>query len=216
MRDATSPGGADLHVVRSALMEEGRQEGGPGYDDWFDEPEALTESQSGANRGVYEDVEEVWVLPEDEATRDRAHHGEIVIGNWTLTTTQAAIIAVSVIAVVLAILAATGAFSGKAALPPITTQSPPPTVTVTQPTTTPTTATPQAPQQTLNPGDTGEQVKLLQQALTALGFSPGKADGDYGPTTQFEVEKFQLSKGLTADGVVGQQTLAALQQALAP
>ena len=35
-------------------------------------------------------------------------------------------------------------------------------------------------------------------------------------TTQFEVEKFQLSKGLTADGVVGQQTLAALQQALAP
>jgi peptidoglycan hydrolase-like protein with peptidoglycan-binding domain len=59
-------------------------------------------------------------------------------------------------------------------------------------------------------------VKLLQQALTALGFSPGKADGDYGPTTQFEVEKFQLSKGLTADGVVGQQTLAALQQALAP
>src|SRR5512142_1160106 len=89
VRDATSPGGADLHVVRSALMEEGRQEGDPGYDDWFDEPEALTESQSGANRGVYEDVEEVWVLPEDEATRDRPHHGEIVIGNWPLTTTQA-------------------------------------------------------------------------------------------------------------------------------
>jgi Putative peptidoglycan binding domain len=198
-------------------MEEGRQEGGPGYDDWFDEPEALTESQSGANCGVYEDVEEVWVLPEDEATRDRAHHGEIVIGNWTLTTTQAAIIAVSVIAVVLAILAATGAFSGnKATLPPITTPTVPATVTVTNPATTAATPPAQAPQQTLNPGDTGEQVKLLQQALTALGFSPGKADGDFGPTTQAEVEKFQLSKGLTADGVVGQQTLAALQQALAP
>jgi Putative peptidoglycan binding domain len=195
---------------------EGREKSDPGYDDWFDEPEPLTETQSGANRGVYEDVEEVWVLPEDEAARDRPHRGEIAIGNWTLTTTQAAIIAVSVIAVLLAILAATGAFSSnKAAVPPITTQHPPATVTVTTPTTN---AAPpaQAPQQTLNPGDTGPQVKLLQQALTALGFSPGKADGDYGPTTQFEVEKFQLSKGLTADGVVGQQTLAALQQALAP
>jgi hypothetical protein len=195
---------------------EGREKSDPGYDDWFDEPEPLTETQSGANRGVYEDVEEVWVLPEDEAARDRPHRGEVAIGNWTLTTTQAAILAVSIIAVVLAILAATGAFSSnKAAVPPITTQHPPATVTVTTPTTN---AAPpaQAPQQTLNPGDTGPQVKLLQQALTALGFSPGKADGDYGPTTQFEVEKFQLSKGLTADGVVGQQTLAALQQALAP
>jgi Putative peptidoglycan binding domain len=195
---------------------EGRQESDQGYDDWFDEPEPLTETQSGANRGVYEDVEEVWVLPEDEAARDRPHRGEIAIGDWTLTTTQAAIIAVSAIAVVLAILAAMGAFSSnKAAIPPITTQRPPATVTVTTPTTN---ATPpaQAPQQTLNPGDTGAQVKVLQQALTALGFSPGKADGDYGPATQSEVEKFQLSKGLTADGVVGQQTLAALQQALSP
>ncbi len=196
---------------------EGREESDPGYDDWFDEPETLTETQSGANRGVYEDVEEVWMLPEDEVGRDRPHRGEIAIGNWTLTTTQAAIIAVSVIAVVLAILAAAGAFSSnRAAVPPVTTPRPPATtVTVTTPTTN---ATPpaQAPQQTLNPGDTGPQVKVLQQALTALGFSPGKADGDYGPTTQFEVEKFQLSKGLTADGVVGQQTLAALQQALSP
>ena len=193
---------------------EGREERDPGYDDWFDEPEALTESQSGANRGIHEDAEEVWVLPEDEA-HYRARRSEIAIGNWTLTTTQAAIIAVSVIALVLAILAATGAFSSsKAALPPITT-APPPTVTVTTTAaTTPTKPTTQAPQQTLKPGDTGEQVKILQQALTALHFSPGKADGDYGPTTQAEVEKFQLSKGLAEDGIVGQQTLAALQQAL--
>jgi lysozyme family protein len=195
---------------------EGREEGEPGYDDWFDEPQPLTESQSGANRGVYEDAPEVWALPEDEAPRGGGHGGEITIGNWTLTTTQAAIIAVSIVAVVLAILAAAGAFSsGKAAVPPITTSPLPKTVTVTNPATT-TTGTPQAPQQTLNPGDTGAQVKLLQQALTALGFSPGKADGDYGAATQAEVEKFQTSKGLTPDGVVGQQTLAALQQALAP
>jgi Putative peptidoglycan binding domain len=194
---------------------EGREERDPGYDDWFDEPEPLTETQSGANRGVYEPVEEVWVLPEDEAPHDRGRRGEIAIGNWTLTTTQAAILAVSVLALVLAILAATGAFSSnKAAIPPVTSPPPPTaTVTVTTPTTAtnPTTA---APQQTLKPGDTGEQVKVLQRALTALHFSPGKADGDYGPTTQAEVERFQLSKGLAEDGIVGPQTLAALQQAL--
>jgi len=195
---------------------EGREESDQGYDDWFDEPEPLTESQSGANRGVHEPVEEVWVLPEDEAPRDRGPRGEIAIGNWMLTTTQAAIIAGSVIALVLAILAATGAFSSnKAAVPPVTTPHPPPTatVTVTNPTT-PTNPTAQAPQQTLKPGDTGEQVKVLQRALTALHFSPGKADGDYGQATQIAVEKFQLSKGLGEDGIVGQQTLAALQQAL--
>jgi lysozyme family protein len=195
---------------------EGREEGAPGYDDWFDEPEPLTETQSGANRGVYEDAPEVWSVPEDETPHGSGHGGEITIGNWTLTTTQAAIIAVSIVALVLAILAATGAFSsGKAAVPPVTTPPPPKTVTVTNPTTN-TTPTTQAPQQTLQPGATGAQVKLLQQSLTALGFSPGKADGDYGPTTQAEVEKFQLSKGLSPDGIVGQQTLAALQQALAP
>jgi Putative peptidoglycan binding domain len=194
---------------------EGRQERDPGYDDWFDEPEPLTETQSGANRGVYNDIEEVWVLPEDDAGHDRAHRGEIVIGNWTLTTAQAAIIAVSVIAVVLAILAAAGAFSSnKAAIPPVTTPSTPVTVTVTNPATTPTTPATQAPQQTLKPGDTGAQVKILQRALAALNFSPGKADGDYGPSTQAAVEKFQLAKGLAQDGIVGPQTLAALQQAL--
>ena len=193
---------------------EGREEGDPGYDDWFDEPEPLTETQSGANRGVYEDVEEVWVLPGEEAPRERGPRGEIVIGNWTLTTTQAAIIAVSIIALVLAILAATGAFSSsKATVPPVTTP-PPVTVTVSTPTTTPATPTTQAPAQTLKPGDTGDQVKILQRALKSLGFDPGKADGDYGPSTQVQVEKFQLSKGLAEDGIVGQQTLAALQQAL--
>ena len=45
---------------------EGPEDRGPGYDDWFDEPEPPTETQSGANRGVYEDAEEVWMLPEDE------------------------------------------------------------------------------------------------------------------------------------------------------
>jgi len=193
---------------------EGREEGDPGYDDWFDEPEPLTETQSGANRGAYDDVEEVWVLPGEDTPRERGPRGEIAIGNWTLTTTQAAIIAVSIIALVVAILAATGAFSSsKAALPPVVTTHTP-TVTITTTATTSSTPTTQAPQQTLKPGDTGEQVKILQGALTALGFDPGKPDGDYGPSTQAAVEKFQLSKQLAEDGIVGQQTLAALQQTL--
>jgi peptidoglycan hydrolase-like protein with peptidoglycan-binding domain len=72
-----------------------------------------------------------------------------------------------------------------------------------------------APAQTLKPGDTGSQVKTLQRALAALGYSPGTPDGDYGPSTQNAVELFQVSKGLDEDGVVGPATLAALQKALA-
>jgi Putative peptidoglycan binding domain len=191
---------------------EGRQERDPGYDDWFDEPEPLTETTS-ATRGVYDDSEEVWVLPEDEAPPSHGR-GEIVIAGRTLTVTQLAIIALSLLALFFAILAAAGVFSsGKAAAPPVTTPTAPVTVTVSTPATTAASTTP-APAQTLSPGDTGEQVKVLQRALTSLGYPPGKADGNYGPSTQSAVEQFQAANGLAADGVVGQQTLAALQQAL--
>jgi hypothetical protein len=194
---------------------EGRQQRDQGYDDWFDEPEPLTETQSGANRGVYEDVEEVWVLPEEEAGTLGVAQREIVIAGKTLTMTQVAIIAASFLAIVFAILAAVGVFNGaKAAAPPVapTTTAPLQTSTSTPANTTPAVA---APAQTLKPGDTGSQVKILQRALKALGFSPGKPDGDYGPSTQAAVERFQVSKNLAEDGVVGPQTLAALQQALA-
>jgi hypothetical protein len=187
---------------------------GPGYDDWFDEPEQPTETQSGVNRGVYEDAEEVWVLPEDEDARSPGQR-EIVIAGRAFTTTQVAIIGLSLLAIILAILAATGVFNGnKAAVPPPVT-TPLKTVTETVPTTTATNTTPtQGPSQTLQPGNTGTQVKELQQALTTLGYSPGKADGDYGIGTKVAVEKFQLAKGLAADGVVGPATLAAIQKAL--
>jgi hypothetical protein len=186
----------------------------PGYDDWFDEPEQPTETQSGVNRGVYEDAEEVWVLPEDEDARSPGQR-EIVIAGRAFTTTQVAIIGLSLLAIILAILAATGVFSGnKAAVPPPVT-TPLKTVTETVPTKTATNTTPtQGPSQTLQPGNTGTQVKELQQALTTLGYSPGKADGDYGIGTKVAVEKFQLAKGLAADGVVGPATLAAIQKAL--
>jgi hypothetical protein len=185
----------------------------PGYDDWFDEPELPTETQSGANRGVSEEGEEVWVLPEED---DERAHGprEIVIAGRTLTATQAAIIGLSLLAIFFAILAAFGVFNGSktAPPPPVTTT---PRVTVTVQNTTPANTTPSAtaPQQTLKPGDTGAQVKVLQQELKALGFSPGTPDGDYGPSTQNAVERFQVAKSLDEDGIVGPATLAALQKA---
>jgi lysozyme family protein len=191
---------------------ERRQEHDPGYDDWFDEPEPLTETTS-ANRGVYDDSED-WVLPEDEATPSHSR-GEIVIAGRALTTTQAAIIALSLLALIFAILAAAGVFSSdNAGAPPVTTSTAPvTTVTVSTPATTAASATP-APEQPLSPGATGEQVKALQRALASLGYSPGKVDGTYGPSTQSAVEQFQAANGLAADGTVGPQTLAALQQAL--
>jgi Putative peptidoglycan binding domain len=189
---------------------------GPGYDDWFDEPEPPTETQSGANRGVYEDAEEVWVLPEEEDSGSGGHR-EIVIAGRRLTMTQVAIIALSVLAIFFALLAAFGVFSGaKTTAPPVTPPVKHVTVTVqntTQTNTNPTTEFPAGT--TLQFGDTGTQVKTLQQALISLGFLSGTADGDYGQATQLAVQKFQSSKGLTADGVAGPQTLQALQQAAA-
>ena len=194
---------------------EGREERDPGYDDWFDEPEPPAETQSGAGRPVYDGDDEVWVVPEEESPRE-GHRREFVVAGRTLTTTQVAIIAGSILALILAILAAAGAFSSsKPAAPPVVTSPPPPKVTTTAPATTATTPSVRAPDTTLSPGDTGPQVKTLQQALNSLGYSVGKVDGDYGPATQVAVEKFQVAKGIAEDGVVGPETLAKLQQSLA-
>jgi hypothetical protein len=196
---------------------EGSEGRGPGYDDWFDEPEPPTETQTAAGRGVYDggDDEEVWVLPEEDDRRERGGRGGIVIAGRTLTTTQAVVLGVSLIALLLAILAAFGVFdSGPAPVQTVTTQAPPRTVTQTTSTQTGPASTVQAPSQTLKPGNTGAQVKNLQAALNSLGYSVGKPDGVYGPATQTAVEQFQAANNLATDGVVGPQTLAKLNQAL--
>lgn len=196
-----------------------RDERDPGYDDWFDEPEPPTETQSAVGRGVYEDADEVWVLPEDEAAPSSGHR-EIVVAGRTLTMTQVAIIAICVLAVFFAILAAFGVFNGSSQKPQTVAPPPKPLTTATTPTTTAntnTTATTNAPStsQTLQSGDTGSQVKLLQQALGSLGYLSSKPDGIYGQETQIAVEKFQVAQGLPEDGVAGPATLAAIQQQLA-
>jgi Putative peptidoglycan binding domain len=196
---------------------EGRETRDPGYDDWFDEPEPPTEGTGRPGRRVYDAPEDAWVLPE-ERQRPRRGGGrrEFDFGGRTLTATQVAIVAVSALAILLAILAAAGVFNsgGKTSAPPVTTSTLPRTTShsTSTPTTTKTAVT--APTQALRPGDTGSQVKLLQQALAALGFSPGKIDSNYGPATTTAVKQFQASKGLTQDGLFGPKTAAALQQAL--
>jgi putative chitinase len=61
----------------------------------------------------------------------------------------------------------------------------------------------------LRRGDKNVSVSLLQSKLNAAGYQVG-ADGSFGPGTDAAVKQFQAAKGLTADGVVGSTTWAAL------
>ena len=68
---------------------------------------------------------------------------------------------------------------------------------------------------TLEPGDEGESVELMQEALAALGYDVGTPDGVFGPGTEEAVKQFQADSGLEADGIAGPATLAGLNEALA-
>lgn len=65
-------------------------------------------------------------------------------------------------------------------------------------------------------GMCGTDVKILQTDLIRLGFDCGRwgADGDFGDATEDAVRRFQKSKKLDADGVVGPRTVAALEAAV--
>ncbi|PWU25094.1 MAG: peptidoglycan-binding protein [Candidatus Rokuibacteriota bacterium] len=56
----------------------------------------------------------------------------------------------------------------------------------------------------------GSEVAELQQRLKAVGFNPGKIDGQFGLATEAAVMAFQRSSGLLPDGIVGPRTAAAL------
>lgn len=61
-------------------------------------------------------------------------------------------------------------------------------------------------------GDKGDYVKEIQKVLIARGFPCGKtgADGDFGTNTQKAVKSFQTANSLTADGIVGYDTITRL------
>jgi len=63
----------------------------------------------------------------------------------------------------------------------------------------------------LKQGSTGPDVIALQTRLKDLGFDPNGVDGNFGPGTKAALIAFQKSKGLTADGMAGPQTMGALQ-----
>jgi len=74
-----------------------------------------------------------------------------------------------------------------------------------------------APVETQRPilrfGDRGPMVKDLQGQLAALGYFTGKIDGDFGKLTRASVLAMQADIGVTVDGVVGNETWAALRKA---
>jgi hypothetical protein len=56
----------------------------------------------------------------------------------------------------------------------------------------------------------GADVRALQGALNALGFACGAADGIFGAYTEGAVRDFQSNTGLGADGIVGPDTVRAI------
>jgi len=62
----------------------------------------------------------------------------------------------------------------------------------------------------LKKGMKGQDVRVLQDYLTRAGVAT-PVDGAFGPTTLRNVKRFQRSRGLTVDGVVGPQVVGTLR-----
>jgi len=67
-----------------------------------------------------------------------------------------------------------------------------------------------ADDEVLRRGDRGDSVQKLQEALQALGYDIGTADGKFGDGTRRAVMAFQKKNDLKADGVVGPETFRAI------
>lgn len=64
--------------------------------------------------------------------------------------------------------------------------------------------------ETLYWGSSGDMVSRVQQKLKTWGYYTGEVDGKFGQSLYNAVVLFQKKNGLTADGVVGKGTYAAL------
>ena len=135
-----------------------------------------------------------------------------------------AVAAAIVIAIIVAVVAANGGSGGSAettVATPVTPQTPVETPTDGATTTTTTSASSTTAEVTvpasghLSAGDSGPAVETLQQALKQLGLYDGAVDGDFGQGTSDAVVAFQNAHNLTPDGIVGQETADAINQALA-
>ena len=61
-------------------------------------------------------------------------------------------------------------------------------------------------------GKEGPLVSQIQQRLRELGYYSGLVDGQFGGQAREAVIAFQKDKGLTADGLVGDETYALLMR----
>lgn len=59
-------------------------------------------------------------------------------------------------------------------------------------------------------GSVGDEVADLQTVLQKQGYYQGNIDGIFGTATRNAVLQFQRDNGLTADGIAGKNTLAAM------
>ena len=62
---------------------------------------------------------------------------------------------------------------------------------------------------TIKIGSKSQQVKQMQELLNGIGYRI-KVDGDFGKISENAIKQFQFNKGLTPDGVVGNNTWDAL------
>ena len=192
-------------------------------DNWFDEPDTsgawdarsarLGRSMRQDSASPVREAGEDWIGAVSAPTTDERlpiRVAELLRQRRGVAATAAAVL---VVVFVLAGLAAAGVFSSSHAPPVTTPTAGAPTTAATTPAA-PTQPTFAAPAATLKPGAQGAAVKVLQRALAHLGYSPGRIDGQYGPSTIAAVKRFQSARGLTADGILGPNTLRALSQAL--
>ena len=59
---------------------------------------------------------------------------------------------------------------------------------------------------TIRKGSTGAQVKTLQRLLNLVIYAGLHVDGEFGTLTQTAVRKYQETRGLEVDGIVGKNT----------
>jgi Putative peptidoglycan binding domain len=187
-------------------------------DDWFDEPQPPRARRARTNdTGSRVDLTSPVTGADDwlggGSARPPRRSRADVLAELSDRGRLIAVLAVILVIVLVVGLAVAGVFSSSSK--PRAAATPPAATTGT--TTTPTVKSPStvaAPAAALKPGDSGAAVKTLQRALKALGYSAGSADGSYGPSTQNAVARFQHAAGLTADGILGPQTLRAMRTAL--
>jgi hypothetical protein len=185
-------------------------------DDWFAEPDTSAVTRRGgavapgdASPSAPDAASEDWLSEPDPGSRLRT--GPLP------ARTKIAVAAVGLVAALVVGLLVGGVFDPAGSPQSTPTTSP---ATTTRPETSTSTATTPAasripvPTTPLAPGDEGSAVAALQRALARAGGAVDTVDGQYGPATKDAVAQFQTSVRLTADGIAGTQTLAALNRKL--